>query len=290
MVGRVAVVTDSTACLDADEVARLEIAVVPLRVIVNGTAYAETDPAAAQRVAEAMRSGLTVTTSRPSPADFLAAYETAADAGAKEIVSIHLSGDLSGTKDAARLAGLDFPTPVTVVDSRQVTMGLGFAVLAAATVAATGADADAVARAAQATAGETTTLFYVDTLEYLRRGGRIGAARAMLGSALAMKPLLQVDDGRIAVLSKVRTAGRALAELERLAVAAVTAMNGGGARLAVHHLESAARAEDLAARLRDRLPTASPPLIRPTPATIGAHVGPGTLAVVVAPDPHIERP
>lgn len=283
MGGRVAIVTDSTACLDAGEVSRLGISVVPLRVIVGGTAYAETDADVGRQVADAMRAGVTVTTSRPSPADFLAAYRTVVEAGATEIVSIHLSGDLSGTKDAARLAGLDSPVPVTVVDSRQVTMGLGFAVLAAATAAADGADAHKVAALARATAGETTTLFYVDTLEYLRKGGRIGAARAMLGSALAMKPLLQVDDGRIAVLSKVRTAGRALAELERLAVASAAALNGDGVRVAVHHLASAARAEELAARLRDRLLISYSPLIRTTPATIGAHVGPGTLAVVIAP-------
>jgi DegV family protein with EDD domain len=283
MGGRVAVVTDSTACLDAGEAARLGISVVPLRVIVGGTAFAETDPDVGHQVAEAMRSGVTVTTSRPSPADFLAAYRTVVESGAKEIVSIHLSGDLSGTKDAARLAGLDAPVPVTVVDSRQVTMGLGFAVLAAATAAADGADAHTVAALARTTAGETTTLFYVDTLEYLRKGGRIGAARAMLGSALAMKPLLQVDDGRIAVLSKVRTASRALSELERLAVAAATALDGNGVRVAVHHLASAVRAEELATRLQGRLPASSPPLISTTPATIGAHVGPGTLAVVIAP-------
>lgn len=283
MVGRVVVVTDSTACLDAGEVDRLGISVVPLRVVVGGTAYAESDPGVGGLVAEAMRSGVAVTTSRPSPADFVAVYRAAAEAGAKEIVSVHLSGDLSGTKDAARLAGLDSPVPVTVVDSRQVTMGLGFAVLAAATAAVDGGEARTVAEVARTTAGETTTLFYVDTLEYLRKGGRIGAARAMLGSALAMKPLLQVEDGRIAVLSKVRTASRALAELERLAVASAATLNGDGVRIAVHHLASAARADELAAHLRDRLPAASPPLIRPTPVTIGAHVGPGTLAVVVAP-------
>ncbi len=134
---------------------------------------------------------------------------------------MHLSSELSGTHEAAVLAAAEVRgdgIDVRVVDSRQLAMGLGFPVLAAARAARDGADAEEVEAAVQRTATSTDVLFYVDTLEHLRRGGRIGAAAALLGTALAVKPLLHVVDGRIAPLEKVRTASKALARLEELAV------------------------------------------------------------------------
>ncbi len=122
---------------------------------------------------------------------------------------------------------------------------------------------------------------YVDTLEYLRRGGRVGAAAAMVGSALAVKPLLNLADGRLEPLERVRTASRALARLEELAVRAA------GSRpvdLAVQHLAAAERAEDMAERLRRRIPGVRSVYVGEVGAVVGAHVGPGMLGVVVAPD------
>ncbi len=133
---------------------------------------------------------------------------------------MHLSGELSGTLESAQLAAPRSPVPVTVVDSRQVGMGTGFAVLAAADALDDGADAAAAAQAARRRAAGTTSLFYVDTLEYLRRGGRIGAVGALVGSALAVKPLLTLQDGRVVPLERVRTANKALSRLEELAVQA----------------------------------------------------------------------
>jgi DegV family protein with EDD domain len=279
-VRRVAVVTDSTAALDADEAARLGVTVVPLQVVVGDRAYADGAPAVSRLVADALRSGQTVTTSRPSPLVFLDAYRKAAGAGLTEVVSVHLSADLSGTCDAARLGGLQAPLPVTVVDSRQVGASLGSCVRAAADAAGTGTDAAATAAAATARAASTRTFLYVHTLEHLRRGGRIGSAQAVVGSALAVKPLLQLVDGRIDLLTKVRTSGRAIAELERRTV---DAAGGAEVEVSVQHLCADDRAEALADRLRERIPALVRIDVREAGSVIGAHAGPGMLAVVVAP-------
>src|SRR3954469_575302 len=207
----VAVVTDSTAYLPAEVVADLGIEVVPLYVVLAGRSGREGRDIGPREVAQALSvRGQKVSTSRPSPGDFVAAYRRCLGSGAERIVSIHLSSELSGTWGAARLAAQQIGEHVaTVVDSRSAAMGTGFAVLAAARAAAKGADADEAAAAARDIAAATRTLFVVDTLEHLRRGGRIGAAAAVLGSALAVKPVLHVVDGRVVALEKVRTSARA---------------------------------------------------------------------------------
>jgi DegV family protein with EDD domain len=278
MPGRVAVVTDSTAYLPAEVPGRQRLRVVPLQVVVAGTSYDEGDPRV--DVSAALRGGQCVTTSRPSPTRLLDAYVDAAHAGAEAVVSVHLSADMSGTHASAVLAARDSPVPVRVVDSRSLGMGLGFAVLAAVEAAEGGADADVVAQAAQQRAAATATYFYVDTLEFLRRGGRIGGARALLGSALAVKPLLHLDDGRIQPLERVRTAGRAVARLVELSVAAA---GSGAVDLAVHHLDAADRAGSVADELRRRIATVGSLYVSEVGAVVGAHVGPGMVAVVVAP-------
>jgi fatty acid kinase fatty acid binding subunit len=278
---RVAVVTDSTAALPAELVERYGLIVVPLQVVIGGRAYDEGPEATPERVAAALDDGEPVRTSRPAPQTFLEAYEAAAGAGAESIVSVHLSGDVSGTVEAAALAARDASVPVEVVDSRLVGMGTGYAVLAAAEAVGRGADAAAAAASARKRAAATTSLFYVDTLEYLRRGGRIGAAAAFLGSALAVKPLLKVDGGRIVALDRVRTSTRALHRLEDLAVAA--SADAGPVDIAVHHLASPLRAETLSAHLRERVPALDQLLVCEVGAVIGAHVGPGMVAAVVAP-------
>ena len=278
----VAVVTDSTAYLPSELIEGYGIYVVPLYVVLAGHSGREGWDIGPGDVARALGvRGQTVSTSRPTPGDFVAAYRRALAAGADRLVSIHLSSELSGTWDAARLAASQVGEHiVTVVDSRSAAMGAGFAVLAAARSAAAGADAATVARAAQETADATRTFFVVDTLEYLRRGGRIGAAAAVLGSALAVKPVLHVQDGRVVPLEKVRTSARAL---NRLVQRAVEAAGQGPVSVAVHHLAAPERAERLAVELRDRLPQLRELHVSELGAAIGAHVGPGAVGIVVAP-------
>ncbi|RLV49610.1 DegV family protein [Nocardioides mangrovicus] len=286
----VALVTDSTASLPEGFADEHGVVVVPLQVVIGTTSFDEgSEEASPAVVAKALREKVPVSTSRPTPRVMRAVYEQAAASGATAVVSVHLSADLSGTFESAQLAAQEASLPVEVVDSRQVGPSLGFAVMtAAARVADGGAPAD-VAEAARSRALATTSLFYVDTLEYLRRGGRIGAARAMLGSALAVKPILALQDGRVGPLERVRTSGRALARLEDLAVEAGTrgtGGTGGTVDVAVSHLAAAERAEHLAASLATRLEGAlegRPVHVSELGGVLGAHVGPGFVAVSVAP-------
>jgi DegV family protein with EDD domain len=252
--------------------------VVPLHVILGqrqGIEGVEVSPADVAAALGERR--VQVSTSRPTPVEFVEAYR-AVDAPC--IVSVHLSGALSGTVDAARMAATELTAEgieVRVVDSATIAMGLGFAVIAAAEAATGGASADEVEAAARGT--DTTTFFYVDTLEHLRRGGRIGAAAALFGAALSVKPLLHVLDGQIAPLEKVRTASKALARLEDLAVARA---GDGPVDVAVHHLVAAEKADALAERLRARVAGLQSLYVSEVGAVVGAHVGPGLLGVVVS--------
>jgi len=276
---RVAIVTDSSASLPDGVAEELGVVVVPLQVVIGATSYDEGD-ATTEMVAEALRSFTPVSTSRPTPAAMAEVYAAAAAEGAEAIVSIHLTHDLSGTFDAAEVAARDAPVPVLAVDARQVGPATGYAVAAAARVAAKDGTPEEVAAAARARADACTSLFYVDTLEYLRRGGRVGTAAALIGGALAVKPLLGLADGKIVPLEKVRTAGKALARLEDLAVESA---DGAAVEATVAHLASPERAEQLGARLSERLDLASPIRIAELGAVLGAHVGPGMVAVCVAP-------
>lgn len=280
MHGSVALVSDSTS-VDPQLAKRLDVVVVPLQVIIDGKAYDEgTSAADPDTVAAALQRKQPVSTSRPAPEAFLRSYERAAKAGVEAIVSIHLSSEVSGTYESAQLASKAASVPIHVVDSRQLGTATGFAVEAAADALANGSDAGEAAAAAGARAEAMTTLFYVDTLEYLRRGGRVGAAAALLGSALAVKPLLKVEDGCIVPLEKVRTSTKALHRLEELAVLAAGEQD---VDAAVSHLADPERAETLAERLRELLPKLHRLEVTQVGAVIGAHVGPGMLAVVVSP-------
>jgi len=277
---RVAVVTDSTAYLPSELVAKHGIEVVPLDVVIAGRAFDEMTEADTGKLAEALRRYVPVTTSRPAPDAFARVYGAAAARGCTAVVSVHLSGEMSGTVESARLAARAAEIPVHVVDSGVLGLALGFAVISAAEAAQRGGGPAEVAAAAKARADATSSFFYVNTLEYLRRGGRIGTARALLGSALAVKPLLHIQDGKIGLLERVRTSSRAILRLEELGAAAA---GRAPVDLAVHHLASAGRAEALASRLQRRLPGLRDLYVREVGAVVGAHVGPGMLAVIVGP-------
>jgi DegV family protein with EDD domain len=278
----VVVVTDSTAYLPASVLAARGVQVVPLEVRLGERIGREgVDIGAAELSAALADRHLEVQTSRPAAAEFVECYRRALDAGADGVVSVHLSRELSGTWESARMAADEVgPDRIRVVDSRATGMGLGYAVLAAADAAAAGLPGTAVEQAAAEVAARCRMFFSVDTLDRLRRGGRIGAAAALLGTALGVKPLLHVSQGRIVPLEKVRTSARAA---QRLVDLAVGVAGGQPADLAVHHLAAAARADEIAARLRERIPQATPLLVSEVGAVIGAHVGPGLLGVVVVP-------
>ena len=282
----VAIVTDSTASLPPEVAAERGIHVVPLQVVIGAKVLDEgPDGATPEVVAQALREFVPVSTSRPAPTLFAELYRRLAEEGAEEIVSVHLSGEMSGTFESAQLAALQVDVPVHVVDSTQVGIGTGYAALTAAAVVDAGGSADEAAEAALARGQAATSLFYVDTLEYLRRGGRIGAAAAIFGSALSVKPLLGIEDGRVTPREKVRTASRALARLAELAVEAAA---GVPVDVCVAHLANEERADVLREQLTERLADqleGREVMCGELGAVLGAHVGPGMVAVCVSPRP-----
>ncbi|WP_328466404.1 DegV family protein [Actinoplanes sp. NBC_00393] len=276
----IAVVTDSTAYLPGELSGTYDLTIVPLTVVINGwdgLEGLEISPAEVARALGTRRAA--VSTSRPAPSQFAAEYRRLLDNGADGVVSVHLSAKLSGTFEAAQLAAAEVGPQVRVVDSGTAAMGLGFPALAAATAAAQGQDLETVRRTAVENAEKVSTFFYVDTLEFLRRGGRIGAASALVGTALSVKPILHVLDGAVVVRDKVRTAGRALTRLVDLAVEAA---GDGEADVAVHHLGTPDRASALvdaiSVRLGDRLRDC---YLTEVGAVVAAHTGPGLAGVVV---------
>lgn len=277
----VALVTDSTASLSPETARESRIDVVALQVIIGPDVFTEGEDVTPAMVAAALAAYVPVNTSRPTPGQFIAAYERAAAAGATEIVSVHLSSKMSGTFDSALLGAKNSPVPVTCVDSTQVGVATGFAALRAAAARDEGGGAEDVAAAARCAGENSFTLFYVDTLEYLRRGGRVGAAAALIGSALAVKPLLTVKEGLISPLEKVRTATKALARLEALAVERSAGFDK-GFDVGVQHLANPTVAKAVAERLADALGKDAIE-VREVGASIGAHVGPGMISVTLTP-------
>jgi DegV family protein with EDD domain len=276
---RVAVVTDSTAYLLPEAAAALDVRVVALRVSVGDREFVDGPSLPPATITSALRDRIPVTTSRPSPAEFANAYRACLDAGATHVVSIHLAAALSGTWESAVLAAQDFGYGVVrVVDSRSTAAALGFAVRAAAERAAAGASAAEVQGAATEVVDRTRTLFYVDTIEYLRRGGRVGSASALLATSLSVKPLLQMVEGRIVPLEKVRTSTKAIARLVQLTVASAGSEQ---VDVAVHHVAAAERAESVAQQLRAALPRVGECFVAELGPVIGAHLGPGVIGTVV---------
>lgn len=282
---RTAVVTDSAAALPAEWAAGPggdgRLTVIPMPVMVGEEIYGEGEDDISETIALALASGTSVKTSRPSPGQFEQAYRSALQRGFDAVVSVHISGELSGTADAARLAASRVGIPVQVVDSRTVGMAQGMAVQAAVRAAAHGGDAAAVAAAAAEQAARTKVYFYVPSLEQLRRGGRIGAAASLLGTMLAIKPILAVDGGKIVPVDKVRSAAKAIARLEEIVAADAGARSAPEVRLAVHHFGNPDEAHSLAERLARALPQCPPAQASSLPAVLAAHAGLGVLAVIV---------
>jgi DegV family protein with EDD domain len=276
----VRVVTDSTAYLPTDVVAAAKLHVIALTVTVSGRSGREGVDVSPADVASALAERrVAVTTSRPAPEDFSQAYQDLLDAGATGVVSVHLSARLSGTYESARMAAADFGEGVAVVDAATAGMGLGFVAMSAHEAAAAGGDVSAVQAAAEAAAKRTSTLFYVDTLEFLRRGGRISATSALLGTALSVKPILHVQDGEVVLREKVRTSSRALARLVELAAEAAGESD---VDIAVQHLAAFDRARALHDALRERLEgRIRRAYLLEVGAVVAAHTGPGVVGVAI---------
>ncbi|MBE9376243.1 DegV family protein [Saccharopolyspora sp. HNM0983] len=276
---RVAIVTDSTASLPAETAEQLGIAVVQLELAVGQEVNDERRVPHPQ-LADAMQAGTPVDTSEPPAPAFFWNYSDAQAADAEAVISVHISEGLSQTCSSARAAADEVAVPVYVVDSRLVGLGLGFPALAAAEAAAAGAGPQHVMDVLEQRMRTTTQLLYVDTLEHLRRGGRIGRAAAWLGQTLSIKPVLEVKDGIIDQLAKGIGQDRALAKGVR---SAVQRAGNGPVDVGVEHFQCAERAQRVLDELREQLPRVRRAVLSETSAVLGAHAGPGALGITVSP-------
>lgn len=275
----VAVITDSTACIPEQLAAQWGISVVQVQIVVGDRVDDESRFERGELI-ELLRKGRDVSTRPPDPGAFFWTFADAVSAGADAIISLHISEKMSETAAAAREAAQQIRVPVYVLDSATTGMSLGFAALSAARTAAAGGDAQRVIRAADARYTSACEFVYVDTLEYLRKGGRIGGAQALLGTALSIKPLLTVTDGEVAPLARVPGTKRALGKLTDLAV-----RRAGGAPVdvAIACADPTDREMAMMNQLRSRMPGLREIVLVQASTVITAHVGPGALGITVSP-------
>ncbi len=263
-------VTDSTCDLPPEFIARYGILVVPAVLIVDGQPHRDgVDISRADFYARLPGLRTLPTTAAPAAGEFETAYRACGDA---DIVSIHLASQFSGLFNSARVAAEAFGGRVTLVDSGQVSMGLGWQVAAAAEAASAGRPLAEVVAAASAVRQRVRLFALLDTIEFLRRGGRASAFAATIGELLQIKPMLEVADGKIIPLTKPRTRGRGIEKLVELVEAL-----GRLEHLAMMHAAAPAEARSLADRLAPR--SAQPPLVVEATTVIGTHAGPGALGV-----------
>jgi len=287
----VAVVTDTTAYLPPGIVEQNDITVVSL-YIVFGAERTEPERELLRDLTgffdEIRSADEWPTTSQPSVGDFVAAYEPLLAAG-KDVVSIHISGALSGTTEAARQAAGQLEREgkggerVRVVDSRTAAGGLGILVLVAARKAAGGADLDRIEEAVKAARADLKIWFAIDTLEFLKRGGRIGAANAWIGSTLKIKPILTLEE-EITPVERVRTSKRAF---ERLVEYAGQRHESGADAWVVQHVRARDHADLLVERCREVF-GCEPAFIGEVGPVLGVHTGPGLVGVGGIPQHHLD--
>lgn len=270
----VVVVTDASSRLPDDLCEKWAIRVVPLHVLLDGTDLRE----GVDEIPEDLYKRH-ATTAAATPAELDAAYRQAlADSCGDGVVAVHISSGLSGTCAAAQHTAAELGPAVRVVDSRSAAMGTGFVALAAARAAAAGGDLEAVAGAASAAVPRSHAYIVVHRLDNLRRSGRIGGAKAWLGTALALKPVLRLEDGKLVLAQRVRTVNNATeAMIDRVC----EIVGEDSAELAVHHVANHDGADRVAATLAERLPACRPAIVTPLGPVLGLHVGAGAVAVCV---------
>ena len=277
----VAVVTDSTADLPPELVEALGLRVVPLSVNFGDASFiAGVTMGPEEFYARLAGSDRRPTTSQPSPSAFDEAYQHCVDEGAESIVSIHCSAALSGTVSLAGEAAKAVGVPVEVVDSRLVGGVLGLAVLGAHRIAAGGGSAREVLAEVQRVQDRGVNVLAVDSLDHLRRGGRLSGAQTAIGTALRVKPLLHLTpEGRVEVRERTRTWRRAL---DRIVEIVATSCGDGAVDLIVVHAVAEERGDELLSRLEERVPVGArlKAMIGPV---VGTHVGPGAVGVAAVP-------
>jgi DegV family protein with EDD domain len=278
MTFKVAIATDSSSCLPAELAKAWRVAVAPLQVIIDDETFTEGDNVSPLQVVVALVGGRKVSTSQPGPQVLLDIAEWAKADGAQSLVFVSLSSKISGTAETMEAVAERAPLPVTVVDSQTVGLAAGLAALSARAVAAAGgAYLDVVAEAERASRS-SLCLFTPDTLEYLRRGGRVSPAVAAVGRALGVKPELGIIDGEVASIARHRSSAKARSDvLNRIASRALTM------RHPVIGIMTMPGDADIVADARQILSTRGdwPVVETGLSAALAAHAGPGTLAAAV---------
>jgi len=272
----VKVVTDSTSDLPADYAKSLDVTIVPLNVNFGTESFKDNVTITADDFYQRLTTGTVLpTTSQPSPGDFVEVYDRLGE-DADGIVSIHLSSKESGTHNSAVQArGMTEATcPIEVVDSEQFSMGLGMIVIKAAEAAGRGASVEDVAAIARNAKRLSQCVASFDTLEYLERGGRIGKAKALVGSLLKLKPAIIIRDGQVHELGKTRTLVKSIAQLKESARGFAPVES-----LCVLHSTTPDVAAEIAADLSDLLPEGTEPFVARFGPVIGTYTGPGALGI-----------
>jgi DegV family protein with EDD domain len=270
------IVTDSNCDLPGEIIQEYGISVVPLYINVGTESYLDGVEMSRAQFYEGLPDFEShPTTSVPGPGMFVEAYERLAAEGATEILSIHISVSLSAVVNSARLAVDEMDAvPVTVFDSGNLTLGTGLQVLAAAKAAAAGRSMDEIVALLEDQSSRTHCFAALDTLEFLRRSGRLTRFQSMLGSVLQLKPILKMHAGE-ASMERVRTRSRAIGRLIEL----VTEL-GPLEELALVHTHAPARAENLRQQVRDLFPGGKTPFSAEVTPVIGTHIGPGAAGFV----------
>ncbi len=280
--GRVRIVTDSTADIPAELVEELDIIVVPLKVSFGHNVYRDgVDLTPQEFMARLAKESELPITSQPSPGEFVAVYERLV-ANGDIVVSIHLSGKLSGTVQSAKTAKAMIDSrDIHIIDSQTASMGLGLIVLAAAKAAAAGQPVREILSLVKYKIERNLVIFLVDTLDYLERGGRIGKASAFLGTLLKIKPVLTISDGQVVPLEKVRGKNSAIERIAQI-VAGKTDISKRYDCAFVYGNDYAGMV-----KLKDRvlpLLNCSDPIITEIGPVIMTHTGPGLIGIVLCRD------
>ena len=274
---KVAIVTDGACSLSPAQGEQLGVHVAPVYVNFDNKTYqAGVDLEASEFYRLMHASKKLPTTAQPTAADFINLYTRLADE-ADEIVTVVISHHMSATLQSAEMAKEQFTkVPVHIIDSESVSLGFGMMAIAAARVAAQGQDAKAVIQLVEEIKRRIKIIFTVDTLEYLHKGGRIGGATAFLGSALSIKPILYIKDGRIEPLEKQRTRKRSVARLLKIMEEKVGSDE---VHVAILHGNIPDEAHELEQQIRGRFNCVELVTSEMGPV-IGVHAGPGTLGLV----------
>lgn len=282
---KVAVVTDNAAALPSDWQTEFEasgaFACVELPVLIGGQLYTEDEVDMLSSLVIALAEGRPVTTSRPAPGQLRKIYEAFQAAGFEAIVSVHLSAELSGTLGAARIARQGIDIPVRLVDTHSAALGQGLGVRAAVQAALAGKGIDDVAAAASAASAEAQVLIQVNSLETLRRGGRINPTSAMLGTMLQIKPLLSLYEGKIVTVERPVSALKARGRFMTLVGEALSHSEAASPVLCIHHVSDPHGAREIGETLVDRYRPDARLILSELPAVLSAHVGLGTKAAIV---------